>query len=54
MLVHPTRERLIALGLAGMAKAFEEQRRSPDIAALSFDERNRCYQATSLSTAGVA
>ena len=39
MLTHPTHERLIALGLAGMAKAFEEQRRSPDLAALSFEER---------------
>ena len=39
MLAHPTDERLIALGLAGMAKAFEEQRRSSDIAALSFEER---------------
>ena len=39
MLAHPTHERLIALGLPGMAKAFEEQRRSPDIAALSFEER---------------
>lgn len=39
MLPHPTNERLIALGLSGMAKAFEEQRRSPDIAALGFEER---------------
>ena len=39
MLAHPTHERLIALGLAGMAKAFEEQRRSPDLTALSFEER---------------
>lgn len=39
MLAHPTHERLIALGLAGMAKAFEEQRSSPDLAALSFEER---------------
>lgn len=39
MLTHPTHERLIALGLAGMAKAFEEQRRSPDLDALSFEER---------------
>ncbi len=39
MLTHPTHERLLALGLAGMAKAFEEQRRQPDIAALSFEER---------------
>ena len=39
MLAHPTHERLIALGLPGMAKAFEDQRRSPDVAALSFEER---------------
>ena len=39
MLSHPTHERLISLGLPGMAKAFEDQRRSPDIAALSFEER---------------
>ena len=39
MLAHPTHERLIALGLAGMAKAFEEQRAAPDLGALSFEER---------------
>jgi DNA replication protein DnaC len=39
MLVHPTHERLVALGLAGMAKAFEEQRSAPDLTALSFEER---------------
>lgn len=39
MLTHPTHERLIALGLTGMAKALEEQRRSPDLDALSFEER---------------
>ena len=39
MLTHPTHERLIALGLIGMAKALEEQRRSPDLNALSFEER---------------
>jgi DNA replication protein DnaC len=39
MLTHPTHERLVALGLTGMAKAFEEQRRSPDLDALSFEER---------------
>src|ERR1700753_816063 len=39
MLTHPTQERLTALGLAGMAKALEEQRRQPDVAALSFEER---------------
>ena len=39
MLAHPTHERLIALGLAGMARAFEEQRSAPDLAALSFEER---------------
>ncbi len=39
MLTHPTHEHLIALGLTGMVKALEEQRRSPDIAALGFEER---------------
>src|SRR4029077_18726855 len=39
MLKHPTEERLLALGLIGMAKALEEQRRQPDIAALNFEER---------------
>jgi hypothetical protein len=39
MLTHPTHDRLIALGLTGMAKALEEQRRQPDIAALPFEER---------------
>ncbi len=34
MLTHPTYERLIALGLTGMAKALEEQRRQSDLAAL--------------------
>lgn len=39
MLTHPTHERLITLGLTGMAKALEEQWRSPDLDALSFEER---------------
>lgn len=39
MLTHPTEQRLVALGLAGMAKALEEQRRQPDIAALPFEDR---------------
>jgi DNA replication protein DnaC len=39
MLTHPTHDRLIALGLTGMARALEEQRRQPDIAALAFEER---------------
>ena len=39
MLTHPTEQRLVALGLAGMAKALEEQRRQPDIEALSFEDR---------------
>ena len=39
MLTHPTGARLVALGLAGMAKALDEQQRQPDIAALSFEER---------------
>jgi DNA replication protein DnaC len=39
MLIHPTHNRLVALGLTGMAKALEEQCRHPDIAALDFEER---------------
>jgi DNA replication protein DnaC len=39
MLTHPTHDRLCALGLTGMAKALEEQRRQPDVAALSFEDR---------------
>ena len=39
MLTHPTHDRLIALGLTGMAKAMEDQRRQPDIAALAFEDR---------------
>jgi DNA replication protein DnaC len=39
MLAHPTPDRLLALGLTGMASALDDQRRQPDIAALSFEER---------------
>lgn len=39
MLTHPTHERLVALGLAGMARALEEQRGAPAFEALSFEER---------------
>ena len=39
MLNHPTHERLLALGLPGMARAFQDQRASPDLTALSFEER---------------
>ena len=39
MLTHPTDQRLVALGLTGMAKALEDQRRQPDIAALPFEDR---------------
>ena len=39
MLTYPTLERLIALGLTGMAKAFDDQRRQPDVAALPFEDR---------------
>jgi len=39
MLTHPTYDRLIALGLIGMARAFAEQRNQPDATALSFEER---------------
>jgi IstB-like ATP binding protein len=40
MLTHPTSDRLIALGLTGMAKALEEQRRQQcSLEGLSFEER---------------
>jgi hypothetical protein len=39
MLTHPTHDRLVGLGLTGMAKALEEQRKQPDITALGFEER---------------
>lgn len=39
MLTHPTHSRLVELGLTGMAKAFDEQQRQPDIGALAFEER---------------
>jgi DNA replication protein DnaC len=39
MLTHPTHSRLVELGLTGMAKAFDEQQRQPDIATLAFEER---------------
>ncbi|MFC7555567.1 ATP-binding protein [Pseudoroseomonas wenyumeiae] len=39
MLTHPTSDRLRELGLAGMARALEEQRRHPDAAELGFEDR---------------
>jgi DNA replication protein DnaC len=39
VLTHPTHDRLIALGLAGMARSLEEQRKQPDIETLAFEER---------------
>src|SRR6202795_4617826 len=39
MLPHPTYDRLIALGLVGMAKAFEEPRQQAAVASLMFEER---------------
>ncbi|MCJ7565413.1 MAG: IS21-like element helper ATPase IstB [Candidatus Aminicenantes bacterium] len=39
MLTHPTIEKLYAIHLWGMAKAFEDQHTMPDIATLSFEER---------------
>lgn len=39
MLKHPTSERLAALGLAGMAKALEEQRDNHAVDGLVFEER---------------
>ena len=39
MLSHPTHDRLRELGLAGMARALEEQRRQPEAADLTFEDR---------------
>lgn len=39
MLAHPTSDRLLALGLTGMARALDEQRRIPACDAMSFEER---------------
>lgn len=39
MLTHPTEDKLQALRLNGMLKALEEQRRTPDIQELDFEER---------------
>lgn len=39
MLNHPTYERLVQLRLSGMAKALAEQAQTPDIQALTFEER---------------
>jgi len=39
MLTHPTHNRLVALGLNGMAKALDEQQRQPDIATQACEER---------------
>ena len=39
MLIHPTSDRLRELGLVGMARALEEQRRHADAAELGFEDR---------------
>ena len=39
MLTHPTYDRLLALGLTGMAKALEEQRCQRNVEGFSFEER---------------
>lgn len=39
MLTHPTLDKLHALRLTGMAKAFEDQLQTPEMNALSFEER---------------
>ncbi|WP_312014564.1 ATP-binding protein, partial [Bradyrhizobium sp. AUGA SZCCT0283] len=39
MLSNHTHERLAALGLTGMAKAFDDQQRQPDVTALTFEQR---------------
>ena len=42
MLKHPTEERLVALGLTGMAKALEEQRDSPTSPRSASRNASRC------------
>ena len=39
MLTHPTHDRLVALGLTGMAKALAEQRDQHNVEGLTFEER---------------
>ena len=39
MLTHPTSDRLRELGLIGMARALEEQRRQPESAEIGFEDR---------------
>jgi DNA replication protein DnaC len=39
MLTHPTHDRLVALGLTGMAKALDEQRDQRNVEGLTFEER---------------
>ena len=39
MLANHSHERLLTLRLTGMAKAFDDQLRQPDIDSLSFDQR---------------
>jgi len=39
MLTHPTLEKLQALRLSGMARAFQDQQRLPEVDSLSFEER---------------
>ncbi len=39
MLSHPTHDRLRELGLAGMARALEEQRRQTEMSDLAFEDR---------------
>lgn len=39
MLNHPTQERLLQLRLHGMAKALAAQTQTPEVQALSFEER---------------
>jgi hypothetical protein len=41
MLSNHTHQRLVALGLAGMAKAFDDQQRQPDVTALTFEPAHR-------------
>ena len=54
MLTHPTHERLITLGLTGMAKALQEQRRSPDLERQGIEIRRSSLLLQSFGHSGQA
>ena len=51
MLTHPTHDRLVALGLTGMAKALEEQRNSPTLPRSASRSGSRSWSTARPSSA---